>query len=313
MSESAGAPLAEDRARAPGPVSLRRTPFARLRGTLLGEMTAEMLGTFVILLFGDGSVAMCVAALPQSGRATLVFSPADWILIIFGWCFGVVFGIYVAGGVSGAHLNPAVTLSFALRRKFAWARVLPYWFAQVLGAFLGAAVVYALYHASITSLLSTTHTTQQTSLGTYSIFATFPASYFHGSWVGPFVDQVVGTAALVGIILAVIDERNTSPGSNLAPFIIGLIVAAIGISIGANAGYAINPARDFGPRLFAYFAGWGKIAIPGTFQWFSNYMWIPIIGPLVGGPLGACIYDFLIREQLVEPEVVPPGPAVEED
>jgi len=126
------------------------------------------------------------------------------------------------------------------------------------------------------------------------------------------VDQVVGTAALVGIILAVIDERNTSPGSNLGPFIIGLVVAAIGISIGANAGYAINPARDFGPRLFAFFAGWGKTAIPGTFQWFSNYMWIPIIGPLVGGPLGAYVYDFLIGKQLEEPEVVPPGPAVEE-
>jgi glycerol uptake facilitator protein len=311
MAESTSRPRAENQA-PPGRAARRANPFARLRGTTAGEMTAEMLGTFVILLFGDGSVAMCVAALPESGRATLVFSPADWVLIIFGWCFGVVFGVYVAGGVSGAHLNPAVTLSFALRRRFAWGKVLPYWFAQVLGAFLGAAVVYALYHSSITALLDATHTAQQNSLGTFSIFATFPAHYFHGSWVGPFVDQVVGTAALVGIILAVIDERNTSPSSNMAPFIIGLVVAAIGISIGANAGYAINPARDLGPRLFAFFAGWGKTAIPGTFQWFSDYMWIPIIGPLVGGPLGAYIYDLLIGTQLGQPELTPPGPAVEE-
>jgi glycerol uptake facilitator protein len=98
----------------------------------------------------------------------------------------------------------------------------------------------------------------------------------------------------------------------MAPFVIGLVVAAIGISIGANAGYAINPARDLGPRLFAFLAGWGKTAIPGTFGWFSDYMWIPIIGPLVGGPLGACVYDFLIGKQLEEPELTPPGPAVEE-
>ena len=132
MAESTSRPQAENQA-PPGRAARRANPFARLRGTTAGEMTAEMLGTFVILLFGDGSVAMCVAALPESGRATLVFGPADWVLIIFGWCFGVVFGVYVAGGVSGAHLNPAVTLSFALRRRFAWGKVLPYWFAQVLG------------------------------------------------------------------------------------------------------------------------------------------------------------------------------------
>jgi glycerol uptake facilitator protein len=139
-------------------------------------------------------------------------------------------------------------------------------------------------------------------LASFSIFATFPAPYFHGSTVGPLIDQIVGTAFLVMFVVAVIDVRNTAVGSNLGPLIIGFIVAAIGISYGANAGYAINPARDFGPRLFAWIAGWGKVALPGTYHvglaHFSDYFWIPIVGPLIGGVIGVLIYDLFIGDVL---------------
>ncbi len=119
---------------------------------------------------------------------------------------------------------------------------------------------------------------------------------------GPLVDQVVGTAFLLIFIVAVIDIRNSAVQSNLAPLAIGLGVAAIGMSYGANAGYAINPARDFGPRLFTYFAGWGRVALPGTYSSpalsFSNYFWIPIVGPLIGGTVGILLYDLFIGDVL---------------
>jgi glycerol uptake facilitator protein len=135
------------------------------------------------------------------------------------------------------------------------------------------------------------------SLGTYSTFATFPAQYF-GTWVGPFVDQVVGTFFLVLFIWACVDEANLGVGANLWPWIVGMVVMAIGISFGANAGYAINPARDFGPRMFALVAGWGKIAFPGDYGNVNTYFWIPIVGPLVGGVLASWMYDFTIRDVL---------------
>ena len=278
-------------------------------GGLWGELLSEFFGTFVLIAFGDGVVAMAVAALPGSGRAetptTIFLAAGDWLLITWGWAMAVAMGVWVAGGVSGAHLNPAVTLAFAVRRKFAWAKVLPYMAAQVIGAFVGAALVFLVYFNAIDAfnLANKTPRSSGSALATYSIFATFPASYFHGGIGGPLIDQIVGTAFLLIFVVALIDLRNTAVGSNLAPLAIGLAVAAIGMSYGANAGYAINPARDFGPRLFAYFAGWGKVALPGTFNngagfAFSGYFWIPIVGPLIGGVIGVLLYDLFIGDVL---------------
>ena len=276
------------------------------RAGLGGELLAEFLGTFVLLLLGCASVAVAVVGLPGSGRQTADFGPANWLIIAWGWGLAVVFGVYVAGGISGAHINPAVTLALAVRRAFAWAKVLPYWGAQLVGAFLGAAVVFASYSWAIDAFDEAAGTAREQSLSTYSIFATFPAEYFGGSWWGPLLDQIIGTAILLLLICALTDTRNMAPASNLGPFVIGLVVLAIGLTFGPNAGYAINPARDFGPRLFAFFGGWGEIALPGTFEWFSNYWWIPIIGPLVGGIVGVLVYDLIITPVLkarpVEPE-----------
>lgn len=268
------------------------------REGLGGELLAEFLGTFVLILLGCGSVAVAVAGLPGSGRQAVPFGADNWLIISFGWGFGVVFGVYVAGGVSGAHLNPAVTLAFAWRRGFTWKRVLPYWGAQLVGAFLGAAVVFSAYSWAINALNSKAGTPRNMSLGTYSIFATFPAQYYGSSWWGPLLDQIIGTAVLLLLICALIDERNSAPMANIGPFLIGMVVLAIGLSIGTNAGYAINPARDLGPRLWTYFMGWGHIAVPGSFMWFSNYMWIPVVGPLIGGLLGVGVYDLFIGQVL---------------
>ncbi|BCM67937.1 MULTISPECIES: MIP/aquaporin family protein [Streptomyces] len=290
----------------------------RSRGGLLGECLAEFLGTFVLISFGCGVVAMAVAALPGSGRAesptTIFLAAGDWLLITWGWAMAVMLGVYVAGGISGAHLNPAVTLAMAIRRGFSWAKVLPYWFAQVVGALTGAALVYLVYHNAISAYDQAApgpkvngHTN-----ATFSIFATFPAPYFHGGVWGPLIDQIVGTAFLLMLIAAVIDLRNQAVKANLGPLVVGLVVAAIGMSYGANAGYAINPARDFGPRLFTYAAGWDGLAFPGSVAGaYSGYWWIPIVGPLIGGAIGILIYDLFIGDVLLvraqQSELPPPG------
>jgi glycerol uptake facilitator protein len=274
-----------------------------------GELLSEFFGTFVLIAFGDGVVAVAVAGLPGSGRTagptTIFLAAGDWLLITFGWAIAVAMAIWVAGGVSGAHINPAVTLAFAVRRKFAWVKVLPYWGAQVFGAFVGAALVWLVYDNAINQFNFVARTPKGggQALATFSIFGTFPAGYFHGGYGGPLIDQIVGTAFLLIFVVALIDLRNTAVGSNLAPLAIGLAVAAIGMSYGPNAGYAINPARDFGPRLLAYFGGWGQVAMPGTYHAtlgpnFTGYFWIPIVGPLIGGVIGIIIYDLFIGDVL---------------
>ncbi|MGB2952077.1 MAG: MIP family channel protein [Gaiellaceae bacterium] len=276
---------------------------AAWRRSVWGEFLSEYLGTFVLIAFGDGVVAMAVSALNQSGRAetktTIFLASGDWLLIAAGWAVAVVLAVYTAGGVSGAHINPAVTLALAVRRGFPWTKVPHYILAQFMGALTGAALVYLNYKDSIKSYEQATHAVrgQLSSVASYSIFATFPAGYFHGQ-VGPFIDEAIGTALLVGVVLAIIDERNLAPKSNLAPLIVGLVVAGVGMSFGANSGYAINPARDFGPRLFAWIEGWGSVALPGNYGNVGSYWWIPIVAPIAGGIFGALMYDFFINQVL---------------
>ncbi len=271
------------------------------RATIWGEVLAEFIGTAVLIAFGDGVVAMAVAALNQSGRGSAIFmASGDWLLITWGWAFAVTMGIYVAGGISGAHINPAVTLAVAVRGMFPWVKVVPYWIAQIVGAFVGAWIVYWVYGAAIGSYETAHHIVRGAiggagdSTATFSIFATFPAPYFHGSLVGPLIDQFVGTFFLVLFVFAIIDRVNLGAEANLWPLIVGLAVAAIGMSYGANAGYAINPARDLGPRIFAFFAGWGQTALPGV----NGYWWVPIVGPLVGAVAAAGFYEFFITRVL---------------
>ncbi|MGN6743975.1 MAG: MIP/aquaporin family protein [Amnibacterium sp.] len=295
------------------PLLVRGSGLKR-RGGLWGECLAEFLGTLVLIAFGDGVVAMAVAALPGSGRTsgptTFFLGTGDWLLITWGWAMAVVFGVYVAGGVSGAHLNPAVTLAFALRRRFAWAKVLPYMLSQLVGAFVGAALVLAVYAPAIGAFDAASKGPKVNghTLASFSIFATFPAPYYGGNPWGPLLDQIVGTMFLLLLIAAVIDLRNTAVQANLGPLVIGFAVAAIGMSYGANAGYAINPARDLGPRLLAWAAGWGDLAVPGSATGFAGYMWVPIVGPLIGGAIGVVLYDLFVGDVL-HARLLTAGPA----
>jgi glycerol uptake facilitator protein len=272
------------------------------RTGILGDLGAEFLGTFVLIAFGDGVVAMAVAALNQSGRGTKIFDASgDWLLITFGWAMAVVFGVYVAGGITGAHINPAVTLAFAVRGDFPWRKVPGYWLAQLVGAFGGAALVLLVYHDAISSFEAANKVPHA---ATFGIFATSPAPYFHGNLIGPLITEIVGTAFLLMFVCALVDRRNLAPKANLTPLLVGFAVLAIGNSYGGNSGYAINPARDFGPRLLAFFAGYGDAALPGP----SWYFFVPIIGPLIGGVIGVYVYDFFIKNVLVARGVVETEP-----
>ena len=298
--------------------AVRPLPLTWRKG-LVGDLWAEFFGCFILICFGDGVVAM-LWALVGSGRsaAGALQSSGDWLLITWGWCLAVVFAVYTVGGVSGAHINPAITLGAAIRRDLPWSKVPSYWLAQLVGCFVGAALVYLVYNAAISHFDAVNHIVKGTpkSVATYSTFATFPAPYFHTIW-GPLIDQIVGTFFLALFVFAVIDEYNAPVRANLAPWIIGFIVMAVGVSFGANAGYAINPARDFGPRIFAWIAGWGKVAMPGDYGNINTYFWIPIVGPLIGAALAAPLYNFGIQSILKarrgpEPGVEAEGRRVEE-
>ena len=269
-------------------------PAARWRQTALGDYMGEFFGTFVLIVFGCGVVATTVAALPESGRTQTAFlAGGDWLIITLGWAFAVCFAVYVAGGVSGAHINPAVTVAFALRRKFPWSKVPGYIISQVAGAFVGAALVYWLFFQAIDSYEAANNIARDGG-SDVGIFVTGPAQYFATYW-GPILTELVGTAFLIIFVFAVIDLMNTPPRANLGPLIIGFAVFAIGTSLGAGTGYAINPARDFGPRILAYIEGWGDVAFPGKQGQLSAYWWVPIVAPILGAIVGAIVYDFFIN------------------
>jgi glycerol uptake facilitator protein len=264
------------------------------RKTLTGEMLAEFAGTMILILFGCGVVAQVVAG-----------GIGDHDSIAWAWGLGVTLGIYVAGRMTGAHLNPAVTIALAAFRGFSWKKVAPYCLAQTLGAFVGALLVRWNY-SEVIDKFDPGHT-----LKSQVIFSTLPGN---GTapvhMMGGFRDQVIGTAILLFLILAITDLRNTSPAANIAPLIIGLVIVAIGMAWGTDAGYAINPARDFGPRLASWLTGYGSA---WKDQWGDLYFWVPIVAPIIGGLLGAWLYDLLIGRFLpIADEEEEPGSIPEE-
>ncbi len=242
------------------------------------EAAAEFLGTFFILAFGAGVVAQTVLSKDANG---------SYLAINIGWGLGVMLGVYASAGVSGAHLNPAVTLSLAVHRGFPWRKVTPYVLAQTAGAFAAAALVFITYREAFTAFDGGVRTVEGAT-ATAGIFATYPQAFL--SLAGGFVDQVVGTALLMAGVLALTDQKNSAPPAWVTPILVGALVVAIGVAFGFNAGYAINPARDFGPRLFTFIAGWGR----GVFTAGGGWWWVPIVAPCVGAVLGAWAYDSLV-------------------
>jgi glycerol uptake facilitator protein len=249
---------------------------------LKAQLIAEFLGTLVLILLGNGVVAM-VVLFPSSHPGEIAHG--GYTNITLGWGLAVTMGIYIAGKISGAHLNPAVTVALALFRGFPWRKVLPYCLAQSAGAFAAAALVYWNY-------LPAFHQVDPQLERTAGVFTTFPA--FPTLPQAGFLDQVIGTGLLLLLIFAITDEFNSPPGANLTPLMVGLVVVAIGMSFGAMHGYPINPARDFGPRLFTALAGFRNNGLTNG----ARVWWIPIIAPLVGAVAGAALYDFGIRRFL---------------
>ena len=256
-----------------------------MRKIFAGELISEAVAMFIIIAFGDSVAAMYSLYTPSP------YQGAYWGVCI-AWGLAVTIAIYTTGSVSGCHANPAVTLALALYRKFSWRKVIPYCVAQTVGAFLGACVVYYLFGPVIDHFNAANNMTRAAG-GAAGVFFTHP-----GLAITPmhaFGDQIILTAFLIFGIFAITEQYNEmAPGANSGALIIGFLVATIGASMGYLEAWAINPSRDFGPRLFCFFMGWGASALPSP----QNYWWVPIVGPLIGGAVGGAAYQWLIHPYL---------------
>jgi glycerol uptake facilitator protein len=256
--------------------------------TTFGELIAEGLGSFIIAIFGFGVVAqVTVGAGGLGGHDSIAWS----------WGLGVTFGIFAAGTISGAHLNPAVTLAVATYKGFPWKKVGPYILAQLVGWFVGALVIYLNYMNSLKAI-DPGHT-----IKTQGVFSTLPGNGTNALDVHlpqAFMDQVLGTAVLVFLIFAITDALGANPTPAVSAIAVGLVIVGIGFALGTNDGYAINPARDFAPRLMEYIVGYKGAWLD---QRGTVFFWVPIVGPLVGGLVGGGVYQATIARTL--PTTVP--------
>lgn len=228
---------------------------------------AELVGTLLLVLLGDGVVGNVVLGKSKAENS-------GWMVIASGWAFAVVIPVFIVGSISGAHLNPAVTIGLAVIGKFAWVDVPSYLSAQFIGAFIGAILVYLHYYPHFKM-------TEDNGLK-LAVFSTGPAvrnTFFN------LVSEFIGTAVLVFGILGIV-SNTLAPG--IAPIAIGILVWAIGLCLGGTTGYAINPARDLAPRI-----AHAILPIPGkgTSDW--AYSWIPVVGPILGGIAGAMVFSML--------------------
>jgi glycerol uptake facilitator protein len=258
--------------------------------SLMGEFIGEVFGTFILILLGDGVVA-------NVGLAPRLAAPAyNWNTITLGWAFAVIIAVYVSAGVSGAHINPAVTLALAAKRGFPWGKVLPYIVAQLIGAFLGALGVYLVYRDGLVSA------------GMPNVWCTGPGSVFGSAFWGgagaaptgnyglvtASIAEFFGTMVLLWGVLASGDSKNMGLMHNLGPFLVGFTVLAVGLSLGGPSGYSINPARDLGPRIFG--------TLVGTTGLFNGLYWLipPVLIPAIAGPVGVYAYDWFVTPFLPE-------------
>jgi len=239
-------------------------------GTNFGMYLAEFIGTMILIIFGGGVVANVVLKKSKAENS-------GWIVIVSGWAMGVAMAVYVTGWVSGAHINPAVTIGLAVVGDFPWSLVLGYIIAQVAGGFTGGVIVYLAFkeHFAITE-------DSDSKLG---VFSTGPAIR---NYTWNFITEVIGTAVLlIGVLGIGHPNNNTGP---MTALLVGLLVWGIGLSLGGPTGYAINPARDLGPRI-----AHALLPIPGKRDSDWSYAIIPVAAPIVGGILGAVIYKFLLQ------------------
>jgi len=236
----------------------------------MSDFLAEILGTAILILLGNGVVANCVLAKCKGNGG-------GWIVITAGWGMAVATGIFAVGKFSGAHMNPAVTLGLASVGRLGWESVPVYVVAQLLGAILGAALVWVAYYPHWAET--------EDAEAKLACFATGPAVRVPAA---NLATEVIGTAVLLLGVLTIPYGKPEVPLSHLDPLLVGGLVFSIGLSLGGPTGYAINPARDLGPRIAHQLL---PVAGKGSSDW--GYAWIPVVGPLLGGVLGAWIYKSL--------------------
>ncbi|MDG4970546.1 MIP/aquaporin family protein [Lactococcus lactis] len=235
------------------------------------QLLGEFLGTFILILLGNGVVSGVVL---NKTKAT----GAGWVAITLGWGFAVMMGVYISGFMSPAHLNPAVTIAMAMIGSFSWSLVIPYIIAQMLGAMVASIILYLMFYPHYVETKNPADI-----LGTFS---TGPALRQTSS---NLISEIVGTAVLTTGILA-FGQYAITQTSGVSPLLVGAIITAIGLSLGATTGYSLNPARDLGPRIMhAILPIKGK----GDSDW--SYAWIPVLGPIIGGSLGALLFNMVIQ------------------
>lgn len=279
-------------------------------GSLTYELIAEFVSTFILIFIGNGAVTASVAI---SGTSLTLFQ----VGIIYG--VAVMLAIYAGGAISGAHINPAVTVAFAAFTDFPWRRVIPYIVVQILAAFIASVIIYISFSGVITAYEASENIVRgepgsQASAMMFATYSPNPAIIGTGAkamsqvplpvW---FFTEAVMTAFLLFAVFYIIDESNEGrPLANVGPIMIGLVVASLTVYGGSLTMTSMNPARDLGPRIFTFLAGWGPIAFPGPRGGF----WIASIGPIVGGLLGGFLFHYVFKRAFQKP--APPGQEPEE-
>ncbi|XP_040269821.1 aquaporin-9 [Bufo bufo] len=250
-----------------------------LRNTLAKETLAEFFGTFLLVTFTCCSIATSVLNYGTSGGT---------LGAVVGCSLAVTMAIYASGGVSGGHVNPAVSFAMCITGKLPWVKLPFYVSAQFLGAIAGSAVVFGVYYDALKSYSGGALTVTGPN-ATAHIFATYPSPYL--TTINGLVDQIMSTALLLVMIFAMFDKKNMAAPSGLEPIAVGLLILALVLALGTNCGAAMNPARDLGPRIFTAVAGWGF----EVFTAGNSFWWIPVIGPMIGAVIGSYIYILFIE------------------
>ncbi|KAF8748616.1 MIP aquaporin family [Rhizoctonia solani] len=242
--------------------------------------------TMILIIFGTG-VNCQVAISHYTGSSRSPGPKGEYLSVSFGWAIGAALGVWVSGGISGGHINPAVTLAQAVFRGFSWKKAPLYIAAQILGACAGASLVYANYYSGID--IYDGGIGVRNVQGSASLFITFPIAYL--SNFQSFFSEALGTAVLLLVLAAITDKRNGPPPSGLVPLAVFITILGEGACLGMQTGYAINPARDLGPRLMCWIAGYGR-----ELWTYRDQYWLhtPIAGPIVGAIVGTAIYDAFI-------------------
>ncbi|NXQ11100.1 AQP3 protein, partial [Peucedramus taeniatus] len=250
----------------------------RIHNTTIRQMLAEALGTFILMVFGLSSVAQVVLGKGNSGQ---------YLSINIAFGIGVTLGVYAAGRISGAHLNAALTITQCILGNISWKTLIAYVIGQFLGSFMAAATVFALYYDAIYIYTNGSFTVTGPT-ATAMIFSTYPAP--NVSLQGAFFTEFTATVMLVLGILVIHDEKNNAATKGAQPMLTGILVLGIGLGMGLNTGYAINPSRDLPPRIFTAIAGWGMAVFTADHCWW----WIPVTAPVLGSIFGVFLYKLCI-------------------